>query len=994
MNPDEISDEELLALLRGGGAVQPVDAMSGQPLPPSQAQTYRQLGAAGGIDPTAEPGSVRFPLAQRSPQDLPDAGQFYVEPGGLVRQAPAQQGGDGMGAAIGGGARAVDDGMRAVARGVPVLGSWADESSAAFNATFAPMIEPPLQALEKLGIPTPYDEASRLTGEGQDWGDRYRTSLALQGFRDARFDEQNPNTSTGLQVAGGVLGSVAGVLGAPAAGAATGASRFGTTVLAPISARLAPEAGVLARALALGTEGAALGVAHGAGMGEGGLTDESRQGEALVGGLLGGGVGAALPLAARPLGAAWDATGGRAVDAARSAMTPFRGGGATVNDLAQITGGTPGMPAALAQGADRELQDLAATLAKAPAFPQASPSAMDEALARVVRAGRRQGMEPEDLVSTVAKLGPRAVLADTGDAMQSLTRDALNRPSGAEGIIRQNLDLRQMGVREGGDYLARPSSTRIADAAIEGIGMDGKTALSTFDALNAVQKEAADPLYAQVREIGATDSQKLQELSVRPSVKKALARAYDLAKEEGRVPEELALVSVESPGAFVSSLPPDEQAALQAQGVLMRRGGNKAPTRGPSLAEFISRGGGMADAGGELASMDGQAWHVGKPFVRKLIGEGGDADTWAMRAWEAGYFPQWESRPTTRQLYDALREEMQGRPVYARDAAAELTQRLAAKDAAEELVYRGSAEPPPSPDDYVGRPEPTSEIAYQATPTAETWDYVKRGLDDVLETYRDKTTGKLVLDGEGRAVLQTLNELRGELVNLNPVYGEALDAYSGPAAMKDALSAGQKAFSETGEELQRRFADLTAGEKEMYRLGAIQTLREKLGGDDVTLDAARRAGILKPAQLERFKEIFPTDKAFNDFVRTLDAEQTMFRTRSAVTGNSTTAKQLASMQEDAPSPVETAADAGMSVMSGGVTPFSLLRALGRAGSKKMSPEVAETLAGLTTNMDQTRMQQVLEEAYAVQRREALAEALKRSAGVGATYAGATSVSGS
>ncbi|MDZ4320922.1 MAG: hypothetical protein U1A07_19130, partial [Phenylobacterium sp.] len=395
-----------------------------------------------------------------------------------------------------------------------------------------------------------------------------------------------------------------------------------------------------------------------------------------------------------------------------------------------------------------------------------------------------------------------------------------------------------------------------------------------------------------------------------------------------------------------------------------------------------------ADAGGELVSMDGQAWHVGKPFVRKLIGEGGDADEWALRAWEAGYFPQWESRPTTRQLYDALRDEMQGRPVYARDAAAELTERLAAKDAAEELIYRGGAEPPPSPDDYVGRPEPEVEIAYQATPTAETWDYVKRGLDDVLETYRNKTTGELVLNDQGRAVLRTLQELRGELINLNPVYGEALEAYSGPAAMKDALEAGRGAFRETGESLQRRFEDFTAGEREMYRLGAIQTLREKLGGEDVTIDAARRAGVLKPAQLERLKVLFPTDRAFNDFVRTLDAEQTMFRTRAAVTGNSTTAKQLAAMQEEAPSPLETAADAGASVVTGGFTPLTLLRALSQAGSKKLSPEAAEAIAALTTGLDQTRLPAVLEEIYAVQRREALAAALERSLGVGAISGGA------
>ena len=967
----KLTDDELRALAN----LQPVQPVQSQPLPEiAGANTFGQPLTGGPMDAT-----------RQYVTNLPDD-----ELMALAGQAQAD---DGLGVAIG-------NRVRAFARGVPVAGSWADEANAAMLATVAPGVEGFMRGVERLGIPTPYRDEMRLTDPGDDgtWAERYAKALEFQRPRDAAFDEANPGESAALQLGGGVLGTIAGVLGAPLSGPAAASSKlpqFGVNALAPLSARLAPEAGVLARALAAGGEGAAIGAAQGAGLGEGALLDASRQGEAAVGGLIGGGAGAAFPLAARPLGAAWDATGGKALDAARSLMSPFRGGGATVDDLAQITGGAPGMPRALAQGPDRELQDLAATLARAPAFPEVSPSAMDDALARVVRAGQRQGMEPDDLVAAVAKLGPRAVLADTGDAMRTLTRDALNRPSGAEGIIRQNLDLRQMGVREGGDFLARPSSARIADAAAEGMGMDGKTALSTFDLLEKAQKEAADPLYAQVREIGATDSPKLEELSQRPSVKKALARAYRIAKEEGRVPEELALVAVESPDAFVSTLPPDEQAALRAQGAILRRGGAKPlPSRGPSLAEFISRGGGISDDGGELAAMGADAWHKGKPYTRKLEGQGGSSDDWALRAWEAGYFPQWETRPTTRQLYDALREEMSGRKRFARDVATELTDRLAARDAADEMVYRGGGgEPPPSPDDYVGRPEPNMEIAYQPTPTAETWDYVKRGLDDVLETYRNKTTGELVLDDEGRAVLRTLQELRGELINQNPIYGEALDAYSGPAAMMDALQAGRGAFRETGESLGRKFADFSTGEREMYRLGALQALREKLGNEDMTLDAARKAGILKPAQLERFKELFPTDKALQEFMRVMDLEQTMFQTRSAVTGNSTTAKQLASMLEEPPSPLETAADAGASVVTGGFSPLNILRAISRAGSRQMSPEAAEAVAGITTGLDQTRMQTILEEIYAVQRREALAQALGRAMGAGTAYGASSTVGG-
>jgi hypothetical protein len=125
----------------------------------------------------------------------------------------------------------------------------------------------------------------------------------------------------------------------------------------------------------------------------------------------------------------------------------------------------------------------------------------------------------------------------------------------------------------------------------------------------------------------------------------------------------------------------------------------------------------------------------------------------------------------------------------------------------------------------------------------------------------------------------------------------------------------------------------------------------------------------------------------------MDLEQTMFQTRSAVTGNSTTAKQLASMLEEPPSPLETAADAGASVVTGGFSPLNILRAISRAGSRQMSPEAAEAVAGITTGLDQTRMQTILEEFYAVQRREALAQALERAMGAGTAYGASSTVGG-
>lgn len=123
---------------------------------------------------------------------------------------------------------------------------------------------------------------------------------------------------------------------------------------------------------------------------------------------------------------------------------------------------------------------------------------------------------------------------------------------------------------------------------------------------------------------------------------------------------------------------------------------------GPSLAEFIAKRGGIEDAGGDLASMGADKWHIGKPGRRKLIkafdknqgsmlATDGPRDTQIERVFQAaidaGYFPELEGvdRATAADaldnntLLDALGAELGGTKRFAKspdttlaDGAAEL----------------------------------------------------------------------------------------------------------------------------------------------------------------------------------------------------------------------------------------------------------------------------------------------------------------------------------
>lgn len=392
----QLSDADLMALIQSGGQVQPVDAKTGEALPEAQAQAYRQLGAAGGIDPSAEGGSPRLPLAQRSPEDMAPPGKFYVTPDGKIMQAP-----DGAG----GVPEAINTAVSNVARGVPLLGAWADEGSAAVNAAVSPLVEPMLRGLEKMGVSTPYDEQFRVKEEGDTFGQRYARALNMQRLRDEAADNTNPTATKIEKGVGTVGGIVAGALAAP--------------VLAPVSSAVGPEAGMLARMGAGAVDGALLGGAQGYGEGYGPLDDPSRVTAATLQGGLGAAGGAAFPLAARGLGKVWDATGGKVMARALAQ----RGGAEAapaVDEaaLARLTGGTPGMPRALAQGPDRDLAEILATVRAAPQVPATKPEIADEAYARIARAARRQGQTPQELADAVAALGPRGVLADSGQSMR------------------------------------------------------------------------------------------------------------------------------------------------------------------------------------------------------------------------------------------------------------------------------------------------------------------------------------------------------------------------------------------------------------------------------------------------------------------------------------------------------------------------------------------------------------------------------------------------
>lgn len=102
--------------------------------------------------------------------------------------------------------------------------------------------------------------------------------------------------------------------------------------------------------------------------------------------------------------------------------------------------------------------------------------------------------------------------------------------------------------------------------------------------------------------------------------------------------------------------------------------GQKQDVRGPSLATYLHRIGGLTNDGGEVAAVLGGT-KLRPGLIRK---KGLSLDEAAERAWEAGYLGDtgpgvvgsdiFEARPTPNDLLDALRKDVSGARVYPRQS--------------------------------------------------------------------------------------------------------------------------------------------------------------------------------------------------------------------------------------------------------------------------------------------------------------------------------------
>ncbi len=200
----------------------------------------------------------------------------------------------------------------------------------------------------------------------------------------------------------------------------------------------------------------------------------------------------------------------------------------------------------------------------------------------------------------------------------------------------------------------------------------------------------------------------------------------------------------------------------------------------------------------------------------------------------------------------------------------------------------------------VGKMEKVERPGVAKGLSLETWDYVKRGIDSLLDkpAYRNELTGKLnkkgyAIDQLRKALVRGLDKATGGDQSL---YAAARKQYGGDAETLTALRNGAKFFKMSPELIKREMEKMSIASREAYRNGAARAILDIIENTPDNASVSRRL-FNKTMTRKKIAAVFPSHGAFRNFARRMVAEQRFRETEQAITSGSRTAPMQAEMAE-------------------------------------------------------------------------------------------------
>lgn len=185
-------------------------------------------------------------------------------------------------------------------------------------------------------------------------------------------------------------------------------------------------------------------------------------------------------------------------------------------------------------------------------------------------------------------------------------------------------------------------------------------------------------------------------------------------------------------------------------------------------------------------------------------------------------------------------------------------------------------------------------------PNVRILDMAKQGLDAMIADERNEITGRLsargvALDQMRQAYVKAIDE-----ADKSGVYKKARETWAGYSASLDAIKLGRTVFGSSPEENAAAVAKMSAGDREFYRMGVADLLKERLAKGGFTGDESKQL-VKNPWMRDQLRPAFKEKSDFDAFVDAVTTERKMFDTKGATLGGSPTAGRGA---EDATSGAE------------------------------------------------------------------------------------------
>jgi len=168
----------------------------------------------------------------------------------------------------------------------------------------------------------------------------------------------------------------------------------------------------------------------------------------------------------------------------------------------------------------------------------------------------------------------------------------------------------------------------------------------------------------------------------------------------------------------------------------------------------------------------------------------------------------------------------------------------------------------------------------------------KKGLDAAVSAARDPITGRLSEEGV------SLNGLRKAYVeaidqaDTSGLYKKARQTWAGYSSAMDAVKMGKAVFKANPEEMAAEIKTMSPGDREFFRMGVADIMREKIGRAGFNADEAKL--LVRNNWTEKLlRPVFENRSDYDHFVDAVTTERQMFDRGVRMVGMSPTAGRLA-----------------------------------------------------------------------------------------------------